>query len=538
MARRSPPWPSTGAFLTIFALALAVSPTKALAQLWTRLTGKRVRAWHRLGRLAVSHPCFYQRWRARFLPGIIRRWIGPQAGVVGMALLPPTAGGTLADWLGSAGTADWLVPMLPGDQVAPELAEVIAAAAARNDDARIIYWDEDVATSAGLSRPWLKPDWDPLLHMARDCLSGAAALNRDSALATLSRLPPIPADAAGLAELLAAMIGDGVVPVHVPLVLTTRGEAPIVPAHWPALLGRHSPNWVIRGQDHGFVHLSPPDPQHWPSVSIIIPTRDRADLLEVCLGGVARLAYPGAVEIIVVDNGSREPGALALMADAAARGQVRLLRDDAPFNYSRLNNRAAALAQGDYLCLLNNDVEAQDGDWLGHLVRHAVQPSIGAVGARLLYPDGTIQHAGVAMGVGDAAGHIQRGEDPASPAHASWHAVSRRVSAVTGACLLVSAADYRLVGGLDEAGFAVAFNDVDLCLRLRAAGRHNVYCAEAMLVHAESRTRPSDNRPDQRARFQRELALLQTRWRTAAGGDPHHSPLFDRASEQCLLALA
>ncbi len=538
MGGRPVPWPSTGALLTVFALALAVAPGSALAQLWTRLTGKRVRAWHRLGRLAARHPRFYQRWRARFLPGIIRRWIGPSAGAASVAMMPPPAGGTLADWLGNAGAADWLVPLLPGDQAAPELAGVIAAAAARYGDARILYWDEDVATPAGPGQPWLKPGWDPLLHRARDCLSGAAALHRASALAAVSRLPPLPADAAGLAELLAAMLADGAVPVHVPLVLTTRGAARAVPAHWPAHLGRHWPGWTISGQDHGFVHLSPPDPPLWPSVSIIIPTRDRADLLAACLGGLARLAYPAAVEIIVVDNGSREPAALALMADAAARGQVRLLRDDGPFNYSRLNNRAAALAQGDYLCLLNNDVEAQDGAWLGHLVRHAVQPGTGAVGARLLYPDGGIQHAGVAVGVGDAAGHIQRGEDPASAAHAAWHAVSRRVSAVTGACLLVSAADYRLVGGLDEAGFAVAFNDVDLCLRLRAAGRHNVYCAEATLVHAESRTRPSDNRPDQRARFQRELALLQTRWHTAAGGDPHHSPLFDRASEQCLLALA
>ena len=257
-----------------------------------------------------------------------------------------------------------------------------------------------------------------------------------------------------------------------------------------------------------------------------------------CLSGLARLAYPGPVEIIVVDNGSREPDALALLAAEQAAGRIRVLRDDGPFNFSRLNNRAAAIATGDYLCLLNNDVEALDGEWLTAMMRHAVQPGVGAVGAQLLYPDGRIQHAGVAVGIGGAAGHGQRGVDPASPDHAAWHAVTRQVSAVTAACLLVARTHHAAVGGLDEAGFAVAFNDVDFCLKLQAAGLANIYCAQSRLIHAESRTRPNDNRPDQQARFNAELALLQQRWSTETLPDPHHSPLFSTSAETCLLSMA
>ena len=540
MARHTFPWPSTRAFLSIFLLAWAVSPKAALAQLWTLLTGKRVRAWHRIGRLAARHPDHYWRWRARFLPAIIRAWVGqdPARTEVKITQLPITAGQSLFDWLQAAGQADWLVPMLPGDMPHPELATLVAVAAGRHPQARILYWDEDVDTSGGPCQPWLKPAWDPLLHRARDCLSGAAALHRSSALAILTHQPDLSADAAGLAALLTAMVADGIVPVHVPLVLTTRSRLPTVPEYWPGLVQREWPDWAVAGQSNGFLQICPPDPSLWPTVSIIVPTRDRADLLETCLAGLAQLDYPAQIEIIIVDNGSTQPDALAFMKDAAAGGRVRLLRDDGPFNYSRLNNQAAAVAKGTYLCLLNNDVEAIDGAWLSQLVRHAVQPGVAAVGARLLYPDGSIQHAGVTVGLGDAAGHVQRGINPASACHFAWHGVSRCVSAVTGACLLVSAADFVRVGGLDERGFAVAFNDVDLCLKLGASGASIIYCAEATLIHAESRTRPRDDRPDQQARFQCELALLQSRWSTADGKDPHHNPLFDRASEQCLLALA
>lgn len=543
MAVKSLPWPSSRVFAAALAMAAAVAPFASLRWLAVLVQGKRVRAWNALCRLASVHPDHYRNWCRDAAPRHEANWIGNAAAARDLATIRLADAGpiSLTELLDqqAAQGAVWLAPMLANDSASPSLPQVLTAVRTRHPHARIIYWDEDVAGPDGPAQPWIKPGWDPLLHLARDCLSGACAVHIETARSAAARLPALPATAAGLTELLLAMLTRGVQPVHVPLLLTRRSAPPAHVRDWPALVQRHRPGWRVTAGADGlpFASAVPPDPATWPTVSIIIPTRDGADLLRVCLAGLAHLRYPGAVEIIVVDNGSRDPDALALMADEQAAGRIRLLRDDAPFNFARLNNRAAAVASGAYLCLLNNDVQALDGDWLAAMMRHAARPGVGAVGARLLYPDGRIQHAGVSVGTGGAAGHIQRGVDPASPDHAGWHTVTRQVSAVTAACLLVARCHYEAVGGLDEAGFAVAFNDVDFCLKLQAAGLANIWCAQATLVHAESRSRPPDARPDQAARFNREVALLQSRWNTAGHDDPHHSPLFSRSSEPCLLAM-
>lgn len=543
MVRRSLPWPSARAFRAALVLAVQVAPLETLSALGNLVRGKRVRAWNALCRLAARHPSHYRRWLAHTAPMREAAWIAGAAALPGVTIAAlPGEGVMLQDMLAKlAGDgALWAVPLWPGDKTGAALPSALGAALARWPDARIIHWDEDVDTPTGRGQPWLKPQWDPLLHIARDCLGGASAIHVETARAALAALPDLPATVAGLARLHLAMLTDGAEPAHVPLILTHRAAAMTTLPHWPALIAAHWPGWQIATQGDGlpFLRVLPPLPAIWPAVTIIIPTRDRADLMRTCLLGLARLAYPGRVEIIVVDNGSSDAEALALLADEAAAGRIRLLRDPGPFNFSRLNNCAAAIASGDYLCLFNNDVEALDGDWLAVMMRHAVCPGVGAVGAQLLYPDGSIQHAGVAVGIGDAAGHVQRGIDPASSDHAAWHAVTRQVSVVTAACLLVARRHYEAVGGLDEAGFAVAFNDVDFCLKLQASGLSNIYCAQSRLIHAESRTRPRDDRPDQVDRFNRELTLLQARWGTAGHCDPHHSPLFSHTAEACLLSMA
>ena len=543
MARRCLPWPSGRAFRAALVLAVQVSPLATLTALGNLVRGKRVRAWNALCRLAARHPAHYRRWIAHSAPLREAAWIAGAQALPGLAIITlPGEGVTLQDLLirAAADGSHWLVPLWPGDRIGASLPRALGAALIRWPDARIIQWDEDVETPTGRAQPWLKPQWDPLLHIARDCLGGASAIHVETARAALAALPDLPATAAGLARLQLAMLGEGHVPAHVPLILTHRAAALAPLPHWPALVAVHWPGWQIVPRDDGlpFLRVLPPAPAAWPAVSIIIPTRDRADLMRTCLSSLARLAYPGRVEIIAVDNGSRDAEALALLATEAAAGRILLLRDDGPFNFSRLNNQAAVIATGDYLCLFNNDVEALDRDWLAIMMRHAVQPGVGAVGAQLLYPDGSIQHAGVAVGIGDAAGHVQRGIDPASHDHAAWHAITRQVSVVTAACLLVARQNFEAVGGLDEAGFAVAFNDVDFCLKLQASSLANIYCAESRLLHAESRTRPRDNRSDQVERFNRELALLQQRWGTAGRCDPHHSPLFSPTAEACLLSMA
>jgi GT2 family glycosyltransferase len=269
----------------------------------------------------------------------------------------------------------------------------------------------------------------------------------------------------------------------------------------------------------------------------MIPTRDRADLLGTCLSALERLTYPGETELLIIDNGTIDPEALALIEDAKQAPAVRLIRDGGGFNFSRLNNMGATAATGEFLCLLNNDVEAVDGEWLTHLVRQAARPGIGAVGALLLYPTGKIQHAGVAIGIGGAAGHVQKGVHPATQKFRTWHAVTREVSAVTAAAMVVRKNVFIEAGGFDEDAFAVAFNDVDLCLRLKRKGYRNLFVAEAKLIHHESESRGDDRLKRNAPRFAAELTHLQARWATQNASDPHFSPLFSRQVEQCVLAL-
>jgi GT2 family glycosyltransferase len=471
----------------------------------------------------------------------------------GANVLPISVGSSpteaLAAILSSAGNDTWLVPVRAGDVLAPWCGRALAYAGEHSQGCRIVYWDCDEATSGVRRDPWIKGGWDPLLYLARDSLSGACALHAAAvreAAALLGELEekPIrdePLDEETLAALAMEMVCTQPAPAHVPLILTHRGarQTHLVP-FWPRLVARRWPDPVAVFEStvvSSFHRVVPPSPQSWPAVSIIIPTRDKVELLSACFDGLARLRYPGACEIIVVDNGTTEPEALRLMAMREAEGIIRVIRDDGPFNFAGLNNRAAEQATGDVLCLLNNDVEARDGDWLATMVRHAVRPDIGAVGALLLYPDGSVQHAGVAIGTGGAAGHLARGIMPDDPAYFAWHGVTRSVSAVTAACLVVRREAYLKVGGLDDEAFAVAFNDVDFCLRLRRQGMRNVFVAQSCLVHHESVSRGKDHAPANLARFTGELARFRERWGSEEYEDPHYSPLFSRSAEPCLLAF-
>jgi GT2 family glycosyltransferase len=280
-----------------------------------------------------------------------------------------------------------------------------------------------------------------------------------------------------------------------------------------------------------------PEPDRWPKISIIIPTRDRVALLRECLDSLKTTAYPGIFEIVVIDNDSTEAETADYLAAKTANESISVVRVPGPFNFSRLNNAAVEHVTGEFICLLNNDVTVIDADWLTALVTVAVGDNVGAVGPMLLYPDGTIQHAGVAIGLGNAAGHVQRGVEPATRIHATWTRSTRRVSAVTAACLLVRRSDYLVVGGLDEADFPVAFNDVDFCLKLQEIGHRNVYVACTALYHHESKSRGSDLAPSNIERFSGELARLKRKWHTEHCQDPWFSPMFSKASERCVLSF-
>ena len=265
-----------------------------------------------------------------------------------------------------------------------------------------------------------------------------------------------------------------------------------------------------------------PDPA--PRVSIIVPTRDCAHLLRTCVASVLKnIDYPN-FELLLVDNGTVDPDALAGLEQLRQDDRVRLLRYDRPFNFSALNNFAARHAEGELLCLLNNDIEVKDPSWLTKLVVNAVRPEIGCVGTKLQYPDGTIQHAGVVLGLHGLAGHSYRHMDAAHHGYYGRLRAVHSVSAVTAACLVVRKSVYQEVDGLDADALAVAFNDVDFCLKVSDAGYRNLLVPDVELIHHESASRGSDQDEDKRARFDTEIATMKRRWGKRLFEDPYYSP--------------
>lgn len=442
----------------------------------------------------------------------------------------------------AAATGDYVLPL--GDDVllAPDALYRFARAIRSNPESAVLYGDEDrLVPRLGFGtkrvKPWFKPLWNAELFLAQDYLSRACVLRRAAALAVPPAHPAL--GEAGLYALLLAMTRDNGA-VHVPHVVAHRtgSVTPDADGHLAAVAQHIAPQGgAAREGPFGNRLVDWPLPDPAPLVSIIIPTRDHVGLLRKSVGGVLTGTRYRHVEVLIVDNGSVEPETLAYLERVSGNPRVTVIRDDAPFNYSALNNRAAAQASGDYLLLLNNDVEVVDEDWLGWLVRQAVREGVGAVGAKLLYDDRSIQHAGVTIGLGDAAGHAHRFLKEGEEGYFARAHLPHQVSAVTGACLLVERAKFEAVGGLDEEGFAVAFNDVDLCLKLQAAGWRNMYEPRAVMIHHESKSRPKDHRPDQLTRWRRELDLLQSRWSTAGYVDPAHHREMERRQETYLIGL-
>ena len=274
--------------------------------------------------------------------------------------------------------------------------------------------------------------------------------------------------------------------------------------------------------------------QNPPLVSIIIPTRDRVDLLKMCIDSILeRSTYPN-YEIVVVDNGSAEEATFGYLQSLPAK-HVRVLRDDGEFNFSRINNEGARFSRGELLCLMNNDIEILTPDWLEEMVSFALRPDVGCVGARLWYPDGRLQHGGVIIGLGGVAGHSHKYIPRGHPGYFYRAVLHQSLSAVTAACLLIRREVFDKVSGLDES-LAVAFNDVDFCLRVREAGFRNVWTPYAEMNHHESASRGYEDNPEKQARFARECSVIQSRWGELLMEDPAYSPNLTLASEDFAIA--
>ena len=439
-------------------------------------------------------------------------------------------------------SGEWVVLMDHDDLLGEHALYELAAEVAAHPDAQMVYSDEDHIDENGhRSNPYFKPDFDPDLLLGQNVVNHLGAFRRD----LLARLGGLRVGFEGsqdhdLALRAVRMVGGNAVR-HIPAVLyhwrhTTEMTAMSHTALERCIaasrraVGEHlavlDPGAIVLpapgATNHHRIQRMVPDPA--PLVSAIIPTRDRADLLRTCLSGLLeRTDYP-SLEVLIVDNDSREADTHALFAELAADRRVRVLPVSGPFNYSRLNNAAAAEAQGDILLLLNNDIAVMEPGWLRELVSLAVRPEIGAIGCKLLYEDGTLQHGGVVLGYGGVAGHFMPQARRDDPGPLGLLALTHTVSAVTAACLAIRRELFERAGGLDEDHFAVAFNDVDFCLRVRELGYRNVWTPFAELYHLESATRGDDLTGAKAERFAREVQAMQVRWGEALLADPYWNP--------------
>lgn len=449
-------------------------------------------------------------------------------------------------------TADY-VALMDNDDVLPVHALFyVVKAINENPDAGLVYSDEDKLSKAGeRCNPYFKCDLNYELLLAQNMISHLGVIKRD-----------LIAQVGGFREgFEGAQDYDLYLRVLEKIEIRQVVHIPRVLYHWRAAPGSTALNPDEKGyattaarkavEEHLMrtgreaAVMPAPDvpslnrvryalPNVLPLVSIIIPTRDRADLLDMCLTSLlSKTTYP-RYEIIVVDNGSVEDDT-RLFFERLPKDKVRIIRDDSPFNYSRLNNLAANAAMGELICLMNNDIEILTPDWVEEMASFAMQPDIGCVGARLWYPDGYLQHGGVITGIGGVAGHSHKRLRKGEVGYFSRAVVHQSLSAVTAACLMVRRSVWKELSGLDES-FAVAFNDVDFCLRVRNQGYRNVWTPYAEMNHHESASRGQETTPEKQMRFMGEVQKMQERWGDRLINDPAYNPNLSLESEDFSLA--
>jgi GT2 family glycosyltransferase/SAM-dependent methyltransferase len=435
---------------------------------------------------------------------------------------------------------EWCVLLDHDDELAPHALFCVAAEAVVHPEVELLYSDEDKLDAEGTRcDPSFKPEWD--LELLRGCNYVCHLLALRTA--RVRALGGLRLGLEGAQDYdLVLRYGERLRPAQVrrlPFVLyhwrawarSTALSPDAKPYAGPAAR-RAVTEHLARTRVRAVVEPHPRDPT-WsrvryevpsppPLASLIVPTRDGLELLRTCVESLRRTTYP-AWELLVVDNGSQEAATLDYLAELERLGTARVLRDPSPFNYSDLNNAGAAAARGQVLVLLNNDTEVVSPDWLTELVSHVMRPDVGAAGPLLVYPDGTIQHAGVVVGFGGIAGHVLSKRSPDASGLGGRALLARSYTACTAACLAVRADVYRAVGGLDPE-FAVALGDVDLCVRIRERGLKVVWTPYVRLLHHESATRGSDETAENSGRFGREADRFRRRWPGWIADDPAWSP--------------
>ncbi len=450
-------------------------------------------------------------------------------------------------------SGDFVGFLFPGDRLGEDALFQIATGIVSDAGTDIFFTDEDSIDSSGRrQQPRFKPGWDRDLLLASSYV-GQFTVFRRLLLGQIGRLRRETEDCAYWDLLLraAVVIAEDRIR-HLPWVCYHRrradknqertathlvgGSQASIDAIKTRILSEHLQSCeglqaTFAAVDSDYVRVVRPLPHPAPLVSIIIPTRDRLDLLQPCVEGLLERTNYQRLELLIVDNGSQEDATLEFLRSIVEKDdRARVLRYRGPFNYSAMNNRAAGEAHGDVLLLLNNDIEVVSPDWLEEMISHVIRPEVGAVGAKLLYPDGRLQHGGVVFAPNETGWpvvHLERLAARGEAGYLGQLRVARSLSAVTGACLAIRRDVYQEVGGLDEDHMAITFSDIDLCLRLGDLGYKIIWTPFAELVHHESASRKTRDQcgPEELAREERERQYFCRTWgRLARTDDPFHNP--------------
>lgn len=430
------------------------------------------------------------------------------------------------------------------DQLSPQALYKIAETIHTFPDNEVIYSDEDTLDADGRrSDPYFKSDWNPDLFYSQNFLRHLTVYRRTR----ISQVGGFRADYPGYEDydltlrVMENIRADQI--RHIPQVLyhqrqlnsplpTSTCACQALQAHFQRL---HQAVTVVEAVG-GHTRVIYPLPTNPPLVSLIIPTRDKLDLLRGTVEGIlTKTDYPN-IEVIIMDNGSVEPATLAYFKALQQDKRATIIRQATPFNYSQLNNIGVTHATGTLIGLINNDLEVINSDWLTEMVSHALRPEIGAVGAKLYYGNDTLQHAGVIVGLGGMAGHGFKYLAREAPGYHWKPFLIQNYSVVTGACLVMRRQVFQEVGGLEEKHLKVAFNDVDLCLRLRERGYRIVWTPYAELYHLESASRGADNTIKKYLRLRHELNYMKNRWGKELSYDPYYNPNLTIEYEDFALA--
>lgn len=286
---------------------------------------------------------------------------------------------------------------------------------------------------------------------------------------------------------------------------------------------------------HLKIRFKVPSPE--PRITLVMPTKDQPRLLSQCVMSILDKTIYQNYHILIVDNGSKEEDTFELFDELKKTGKVSVLRDDGEFNFARINNEAVKTTDSEYVGFLNNDLEVISPHWLEEMMSYACQQPIGAVGARLLYPNGLLQHGGVLLGIGGVAGHSHKGRLREDPGYFNRAILPHDVSGVTAACLVMKRSIFDEIKGFDQENLAVAFNDVDFCLRIRELGYRIVYTAYAELFHHESASRGYETTPEKYARFEKETEYMKKRWGAKLKEDPYYNPNLTLLTEDFALSF-